>query len=462
MDAVALAAGEVAHPLLLIRADEVEAVDVGAAVHLARPQHNGLLAAGDLLPHGLVGVQGGPALIHVAQRHRLADGELAAGWLLLAGDEPQQRGLARAVGADHPDHRARRGLEAEVLEEQPVAIRLRHAVKADHHIPQPRAGRDVDLHLLAALLGLLAQQLLVSRDAGLALGLPRGGRHADPLQLALQGADTPQISLLFFAQPLLLLLQPRGVVALPGDAVAAIQLQNPPGHVVQKVAVVRDRDDRARIGLQVPLQPRYRLRVQVVGRLVQQQDVWLGEQQPAERHPTPLAAGEDLHRGVARRAAQRLHRLLQPVVQVPGVVLVQRLLDAALLFDQRVEVRVRVVELLADRVVLPQEVNDGLRGFLHHLAHGLGVIQLRLLRQQTAGVALREHRLAQVVLIHAGHDAQQGALARAVQPQHADLRAVEEAERDVTQHLPVGRVHTAHAHHRVDDLLGFGHGSLLR
>jgi hypothetical protein len=45
-----------------------------------------------------------------------------------------------------------------------------------------------------------------------------------------------------------------------------------------------------------------------------------------------------------------------------------------------------------------------------------------------------------VVVVDAGHDAQQGALAGAVQAQDADLGAVEVGQGDVAQDLLVGRV----------------------
>ena len=84
-----------------------------------------------------------------------------------------------------PDDAARRQLEGQVLEEHPVAVGLADSLRLDHHIAQPRAGRDVDLQLLAAPLVLLAQQLVVGADARLALGLAGAWRQADPLQLAL-------------------------------------------------------------------------------------------------------------------------------------------------------------------------------------------------------------------------------------------------------------------------------------
>ncbi len=103
----------------------------------------------------------------------------------------------------------------------------------------------------------------------------------DPFQLPFQRFLSLRLLFLFFDQALLFLLQPRRVVALPGDTVAAIQLQNPAGHVVQKVAVVGHGDDRALVVAQVAFQPGHRLGVEVVGRLVQQQDVRLFQQQAA-------------------------------------------------------------------------------------------------------------------------------------------------------------------------------------
>ena len=67
-----------------------------------------------------------------------------------------------------------------------------------------------------------------------------------------------------------------------------------------------------------------------------------------------------------------------------------------------------------------------------------------------------------IVLVLAGDDAQQGALAGAVQANHADLGAVKKAERDIAQDLlVVGREELAHPHHREDDLL-ICHCSLAR
>ena len=86
-------------------------------------------------------------------------------------------------------------------------------------------------------------------------------------------------------------LEVGGVVALVREEAAAVHLADPLGHVVQEVAVVRDGQHRAGVGAQELLQPQHRLGVQVVGGLVEQQQVGRLQQQLAQRHATALAAG---------------------------------------------------------------------------------------------------------------------------------------------------------------------------
>ena len=84
----------------------------------------------------------------------------------------------------------------------------------------------------------------------------------------------------------------RGVVALPRNALAAVEFENPLGGVVEEVAVVGDGHHGAGEAHQELLQPFDRFGVEVVGRLVEQQHVGLGEQQLAERDAALLAAGQ--------------------------------------------------------------------------------------------------------------------------------------------------------------------------
>ncbi len=87
-----------------------------------------------------------------------------------------------------------------------------------------------------------------------------------------------------------------------------VELEDPAGDVVEEVAVVGDDQDGAGIIAQMAFQPVHALGVEMVGRLVEQQQVGLIEQQPAERDAAALAARELGDVGVVGRAAQRVHR----------------------------------------------------------------------------------------------------------------------------------------------------------
>ena len=93
---------------------------------------------------------------------------------------------------------------------------------------------------------------------------------------------------------------------------------------------MRDRDDRTFISLEVAFEPGDRVSVEVVGRFVEQEDVWLHEQQAAERHAAFFAAGQRGDHRLARRAAQGFHRHLDAGVEVPAAARVEDRLDLAL------------------------------------------------------------------------------------------------------------------------------------
>ena len=331
---------------------------------------------------------------------------------------------------------------------------MRTPAGLDDQVAETRAGRNVDLDLLDLLRRVLVEQLLVGVETRLALGLPRARRHADPLELALQRLLPLGLGLLLVRQPLLLLIEPGRVVALPRDAGAAIELENPLGGVVEEVAIVRDGDDRALVFLEEALEPGDRLGVEVVGRLVEQQQVRRLQQQPAQRHAAPLAAGERRDVGIGRRTAQRVHRQLELRVDLPGVDRVDLVLQAALLLEHLVHLLGRQVlaELHVQLVVaIEQRLGRG-DAFLDVALHSLVGFEPRLLLQEADGDAVGRKRLADELGVLARHDLEQRALAGAVEAEHADLRAGQKREPDVLEDDAVGRMDLPEAFHRVDVL----------
>ena len=104
-----------------------------------------------------------------------------------------------------------------------------------------------------------------------------------PLELALQRAALRRLRFLLVRQALLLLLEPARIVSLPREFRPPVELQDPAGDVVEEVAVVRDGDDGSRVLREVPLEPGDRLGVEVVGRLVEEEQVRPFQQDLAER-----------------------------------------------------------------------------------------------------------------------------------------------------------------------------------
>ena len=252
----------------------------------------------------------------------------------------------------------------------------------------------------------------------------------------------------FLFEPFLLLHQPRRVIPLVGNAAAAVELENPTGDVVEKIPIVGDDQNGARIVAQVAFEPQHRLGVEVVGGLVEQEKLGLFEQEPAQRHPPPLAARELCHLGIVGRAAQRVHRQIDFGVEIPQPLGLDLVLQLGHLVGGLVGIiRRQLVVAIDDRLLRRDALHDV-------LAHGFCRIELRLLLQVADARALRRPGLAGVLLVEAGHDAQQGRLAGAVDAEHADLGVGIELQVDVLQDFPVPRINLGETLHVINELTG--------
>ena len=106
------------------------------------------------------------------------------------------------------------------------------------------------------------------------------------------------------------LVDPARQVADPAVAGERVDVVADP---LDEVAVVADHDERARPAVEQVLERGQRVDVEVVGRLVEQQDVGLGHQQAHQLQAAPLAAGEVAHRASATgRRGSRSGRTASP------------------------------------------------------------------------------------------------------------------------------------------------------
>ena len=308
------------------------------------------------------------------------------------------------------------------------------------------------------------QHLLISLDACAVLCLARARRGGDPLLLGRERTLAGAFLLLLLRQALALLLQPGRVVALERIAAAALDLQDPAGDVVEEVAVVGDDHHGAGIVVQRVLQPGDAFGIEVVGRFVQQQQIRLLQQQPAQRDAPPLAAGQRGDGGVRRRTAQRIQCDVHAPVEVPALAGVDLRLQVRLFRQQRVHLLLAhgLGEFHGDFV---EPVERGLQvreRLFHVLAHRLVGIELRLLLQVADARAFRRPRLAAEVGIDAGHDLHQRRFAGAVDAEYADLHAGQEGERDAAEHLAAAGEGLGEVLHHIDVLIAGHEAERLR
>jgi hypothetical protein len=233
-----------------------------------------------------------------------------------------------------------------------------------------------------------------------------------------------------------LLLQFRFFGILPGELVVAaapegellpLQMHDGGDRAVEEVAVVADEQDRVWIAGEIALQPQGALEVEIVGRLVEQQEVGFGEEDGRERHAHAPPAGKGgggalLRFRIEAEAGENGRR---PRFRRMGVDIGKPRLD---LRDP-----VRILRRLgfphqavALGIGLQHDVDQrllGARRLLRHLADA-----------RAPGIADRARLRRKLT----GDGAEEGGLARAVTSDKTGLGAGRQAERGLLDEQPPG------------------------
>ncbi len=272
---------------------------------------------------------------------------------------------------------------------------------------------DAALHL-ARLRRLVAEALDEALDLGDALGLvARAGLQQRAAGLALD--------------------QEVVVVAGIDDETLGREVGDRRDHPIQEVTVVRDDDHGAVVAGEEVLQPRQGGEVEVVGRLVEQQQRGRQQQQPGERRPHPPASGEFAERlghlvGTEAQAAQDRARLrLEPVAAQRLEAVLQLAVPLGQRLARRRLQRARhVLHLTLER---PHRLETAQRLGQHRAGHLAG----GLLRQVADGHAARPAHLSGVGLLHPRQDPAEGRLAGAVGADQADALALGDPPGDVAE-----------------------------
>src|SRR6185436_15185776 len=158
---------------------------------------------------------------------------------------------------------------------------LPQVFKVDHVLAEPFGHRNDNLSGLSLLLIGLLEQFVIALVPRLRFRLTSFRRRANPFLLAGERALMRGLLATLLLEALLLLDKPCRIVALVGNALAAIEFEDPAGDVVEKIAVVGDDQDRAGIIAQMAFKPMHRFSIEMVRRLVEQQQIRLIEQKAA-------------------------------------------------------------------------------------------------------------------------------------------------------------------------------------
>ena len=276
----------------------------------------------------------------------------------------------------------------------------RREVEGDPLVDRHRGDRSQLLDHLDARLGL-------ARLAGLGLEAVDEGLHV----LALGG----DLGLLRGV-----VLEPLGagaleavVVAVVGDELLLVDVHDVVAHVVQQVAIVAHHQQRVAEAPQMLGQPQHRLEIEMVRRLVEDQEVGIAEQRAGQRHAHAPAAGE-----LAAGPALRLVVEAQPVQDRGGP---RRRRGGTDLVEPGMDLG--QPQAVVAGLVLGQQGGALDVGRQHGIQHR-DVAAGRILRHRADAHAAGHVDVAAVGLDHALDQAQQRRFARAIAADQADLPAV--------------------------------------
>ena len=260
----------------------------------------------------------------------------------------------------------------------------------------------------------------------LGLGCARLWAAANPVQLAAQETLSLQLNCLLVFHPGEVRLEVVGVVALVSVKTAGLQLDDVVAGFIEEIPVVRCDEKRASKLFQVLRHPLDRVGVEMVGRLVENQEIRVGDDRATEGNPPLFAAGQGAHQSVCGGSIQVHHRRLDSSLDVP------RIGGGDLLLQLGLPVRVG-----GQRLVLVEQIERVRRTVANRIEHGDVVGSIETLRQITDPQAGARSDFAVISLRYAGENFQECRLAAAVAPDHPQVIAIADRQRRRLEHFIV-------------------------
>ena len=235
----------------------------------------------------------------IGQLHLRPQPDASAVRVHFVGDHLDEGGFAGAVVTDEGDALAPLHLQGDALKELLFPKGLAEAPDAQHLVPVELCGGEPGVHLPGlGGLGRGAHPLNAALHGnGAAIGLVHTLKCPHP-QLFRRLFQLGDLGLFLFIllHPLLIAAfffhRVEAVIAGVKLRFAVFDLNDPVHGAVQKVAVMGDGHHGAPEFLDIGLQPLRSVKVQMVGRLIQQQNVRILQNQAAKVHPGLFSAGK--------------------------------------------------------------------------------------------------------------------------------------------------------------------------
>ena len=275
----------------------------------------------------------------------------AGGGRFQAGDDLHERGLTGAVGADECHVLAAVELDVDVAVDVLVAVGLGYALEAHDHVAGARRVGELKVDVLVAF-GQDDELLFDLLDLADAL-LRLGGLSGLVAELVNEDLHVGDIALLggtlgaHLLQVILALLEIAAVVAGVGGYAAVLERGDVVDAGVHEGAVVTYDEHGAVIVGDKAAQPLDTFEVQVVGGLVQKQQVGMAQEEFCQRDAHLPAAGELGARAlkVGNLKAQAGQDLAGVALKLVAAQMLKAVLDLAVLVEECVDVLALLGEL---------------------------------------------------------------------------------------------------------------------
>ena len=283
----------------------------------------GVGAAGDVFQRAKFWFESGAQLIKIGDLEAGATFDPATVGCQVPKQQANQGGFADTIRPDNANLVPAHDRRAEIADEGLPADAVIDPFGFDHDL----AGQVTLLHLhtglarLLATLGVFASKLLERAHASLVACASGFDALAYPGFFLSELFVFQRVAGGFGFQRRSLTTQIGVVIAGPITQIAAVELDNTGGQFAQKRTVVRDEDQRQTRIAQILLKPINGRYVKVVGGLIEQQNVGLGDQRACQQNTTLESAGEfaDLCVRVELHARERLGDFLAELPSIGSI-----------------------------------------------------------------------------------------------------------------------------------------------